>query len=173
MTPLNIKSLKHFFFKNSTLLFMKINIILILITLLFMACTPRVNIPIGENSKSFVPAKEKFMVLIDDKYTEVALDKKPEPVNGRDQFYKDVYMDFRYPANARYKGIQGSVIFEITINESGIVEDIVKLEGLTKECDEEAQAAIERGCKNGFTPAVYNGKKTKVKYVAPVNFRIM
>lgn len=97
---------------------------------------------------------------------------KPKPKQGDDEFYRDMYLDLRYPAIARQNNIQGTVIFEVDIDEYGKVENINRTTSLSMECDKEAQSAIERGCSKGFEPYEYNGKKVKVRYLIPVNFRL-
>lgn len=65
-----------------------------------------------------------------------------------------------YPAEAKKKGIQGAVVFDILIDASGKVRDIKLLEGLGSGLDEAAMAAIKGFV---FEPAAIEGKPVAVR----------
>jgi len=116
--------------------------------------------------------ESKVLVFQNGEYVDVDTDNNPVPVQGKDKFYRDMYLDLRYPAIARRNSTQGTVMFEVRINELGKVENIERISSLSPECDKEAEAAIERGCNQGFEPYVYKDKAVKVKYLIPVKFRL-
>ena len=145
--------------------------IILSFTILIVSCSKKLssNQELKEET-TFV--KSTVLILQDGTYTDLNLETKPIPSQGEDQFYRDMYLKLRYPANARENDIQGTVMFEVDINEKGQVGKIVKANSLSAECDREAQGAIERGCSKGFIPYEYNGEAVKVKYLIPVNFRL-
>jgi len=146
------------------------------ILLPFYSCSKKLqdnSSPIS-NKENRIPRfeKEQIKVLVDGNYVEVDVETFPEPKQSKDQFYKDMYMGLRYPAAARENNVQGSVLFEITIDELGNVINIHKVKSLSPECDEQAFQAIRRGCANGFEPYIYKKSIVNVKYYIPVNFRL-
>lgn len=160
--------------------YMKTNIslnylILILLSITFLSCSKKLSTNSSKSNPTEpieVFSKSQVFVFQDGKYINVNLESKPIPNQGEDQFYKDMYLDLRYPANARENNIQGTVLFEVDIDEFGHIQSINRTSSLSIECDKEAQLAIERGCENGFEPYVHNGEIVKVRYLIPVNFRL-
>lgn len=75
----------------------------------------------------------------------------------------------KYPDEARKQGIQGSVAFEVTIDERGFPADITALRPLGFGLDEAARAAIEKW---RWTPATKDGVPVKVTNTIVVNFRL-
>ncbi|MEM9546915.1 MAG: energy transducer TonB [Bacteroidota bacterium] len=102
--------------------------------------------------------------------TQVFLDSKPEPVQGRIQWMKDFYKTIKYPPNAREKGIEGIVILSVVIDESGQVQRVSIDQSLLPECDEEAKRAFISSTLDGFTPLNYNSKNVGFLMKAPVGF---
>jgi len=150
---------------------------LTLLTITLASCSPKITIvqspteQAATNPTTFLEGQ--VLILQDGIYQDLGLDTKPTPAQGEDQFYRDMYASLRYPASARERSIQGTVMFEVDIDESGQVEKIARTTSVSPECDREAQSAIERGCSKGFEPYVYNGQSVKVRYLIPVNFRLM
>ncbi len=145
--------------------------IVLLITLFCVSCSQKIKTD-SSKSQNLIILETRVLVFQNGVYEELNTENKPEPINGEDKFYRDMYSKLRYPANARENNIQGSVLFELEINEEGIVESIKKIQSLSAECDREAESAIRRGCKDGFKPYKYDGSVVRVKYLIPVNFRL-
>ena len=106
----------------------------------------------------------------DDVYENVALDKVPEPVQGKDQWIRDFYLTIRYPPSARENGIGGIVMLEVLINTFGEVAEVKVKEGLSSDCDNEAKRALLASTEEGYTPAVYQGDRVWCKIDVPVGF---
>lgn len=98
------------------------------------------------------------------------LDKEPAPIGGDAAFLRASHVN--YPAKAREAGLQGTVWVTVTINEAGQLEQAVLSRGIGGGCDEEALAAVKRGAKVGFEPAMRNGVPVKVRYDMPVRFSV-
>ena len=147
----------------------------LVLSIAFLSCSKKVTTQ-GNNQKELLNApkfvESKVLIYQDGMYLDLDTEMKPKPTQGEDEFYRDMYLNLRYPANARENNIQGTVIFEVDIDEDGNVEQINRTSSLSKECDKEAQSAIERGCSKGFQPYEFNGKIVKVRYLIPVNFRL-
>lgn len=118
------------------------------------------------------PMTSNVQVYQDGSYKGGLSNEDPVPIQGKPQFYRDVYMNMRYPAKARENGTQGKVWFELSINESGQVTDMVKVISVSPELDAEAEKGIRRGTKDGFEPYEFDGKFVKIKYLVNMNFRL-
>ena len=91
---------------------------------------------------------------------------------------KDVEEGFReyvnhktvYPQAALLNGIQGRVVVEFDVNRQGKVENAKVVQGVHPLLDAEALRVVKSSPK--WTPGVQRGKKVKVKYTFPFNFRL-
>ena len=150
-------------------------IIIFLLSATFLSCTKKISTKgkmSTEIAKNPIFLESQVLIFQEGKYIDANLEMKPIPIQGKKEFYRDMYMDLRYPANARENNIQGTVMFAVDIDELGNVQKINRTISLSIECDKEAQSAIERGCRKGFEPYEYAGKTVKVRYLIPVNFRL-
>ncbi|KAB1153502.1 energy transducer TonB [Tenacibaculum aiptasiae] len=86
------------------------------------------------------------------------------------QMAKHIMKNFKYPQDAFDKGIQGRVLVQFTINETGNVEAIQMRGPKGGELlENEASRIISKLPK--FIPGKHNGKTVKVKYGVPITFR--
>lgn len=111
-----------------------------------------------------------YSIYENGRYQPGKLDKEPAPIGGDAAFLRASRVN--YPAKAREAGIQGTVWVTVTINEAGQLEQAVLSRGIGGGCDEEAVAAVQRGAKAGFEPAMRNGVPVKVRYEMPVRFSV-
>lgn len=83
---------------------------------------------------------------------------------------KHIVRNYKYPEKALSSGIQGRVIVQFTINETGDVENI-QLRGPKggEVLEKEASRIVSKLPK--FIPGKHNGKTVKVKYGIPITFR--
>ena len=96
----------------------------------------------------------------------VKYDQAPKPVGGFAALHKHVV----YPEIARKAGIEGRVIVNVLINESGQVDSVKILKSLGHNgCD---QAAINAVKAVQWRPAQYKGKPVSVWVGMPVIFRL-
>ncbi len=86
------------------------------------------------------------------------------------QMAKHIISNFKYPQDAFNKGIQGRVLVQFTINQSGDVESI-QMRGPKngESLEKEASRIVNKLPK--FIPGKHNGKTVKVKYGIPISFR--
>lgn len=158
----------------------KVNLIKILGAVLLLcglACTPKNEImyeaPAAEAGKSSATASKRetvYFVYENGAYVQSVLDKAPTPTGGEDNFYRTMGRHISYPAQAREKGIQGTVLVEVVVNESGRLEGSSVKKGIGGGCDQVALNAVRLGFQAGFEPAMKAGKPVKVKYDIPVKF---
>ncbi len=100
---------------------------------------------------------------------------KPEvmPVfpGGTGALNKYIYTNVKYPAEARKKGIQGSVVVEFMVDEKGVLSDFLVISGIGGGCDEEAVRVITAmNTAHRWTPAKTNDEPVKAMYTLPVKF---
>ena len=74
-----------------------------------------------------------------------------------------------YPRKARRKGISGKVILKFVVNESGDIENVEVEKSVSKEIDAEALRVLKKMPK--WEPGMHDGKKAKVYYRQPINFK--
>lgn len=117
-----------------------------------------------------IPDNTVYYIFENGTYVQSELDKKPEPVGGKMNFYKTMGSTMQYPAQARERGVKGEVVLTVIINESGRAEDAQVKKGIGYGCDEAALNAWKKAAQVGFEPAMKGGKAVKVKYDAPVKF---
>ncbi len=139
---------------------------------LFVACSSN-NLAKSSSEKADTISTETiYEVYQNGSFTEQTLDQEPIPNGGEKNFAITMYRKMKYPAQAREKGIQGTVLITVIINEFGQLENANLKKGIGHGCDEEALAAINRGCQLGFEPAKKDNNAVKVKYDIPVKFNL-
>lgn len=95
-----------------------------------------------------------------------ALDeRKPEFVNGSRSFLSTI----EYPYEARYNGVEGQVILQFIIDESGRVISPRVIQGIGSGCDE---AAINALLKTKFKPGMQNGQSVATLCELPITFKL-
>jgi len=85
---------------------------------------------------------------------------RPEIINRINPQYTEV---------ARKARLQGTVIVEAIIDETGHVTNVKVLKGLPMGLDKAAVEAVQRWT---FKPAMFQGKPVKVYYTLTVNFQV-
>lgn len=96
----------------------------------------------------------------------VSYDTPPEPIDG----YATIQRNVLYPEIAREAGIEGTVIVQVYVSETGDVTKTQIIKGIPKTgLDEAARYAIKR---TKFTPALSNDAPLGVWISIPVVFRL-
>lgn len=95
----------------------------------------------------------------------IVVERMPEPRGGMAAIYNRV----RYPEIARKAGIEGRVVVQFIVDESGNVVNPTVIRGIGGGCDEAAINAV-KGVK--FTPGMQGGRAVKVQFQLPIVFRL-
>ncbi len=95
----------------------------------------------------------------------VIVEEMPELIGG----LGDLQRKIRYPEIAKKAGVEGRVIVQFVVNESGDVVDPVVVRGIGAGCDEEAIRAVRLA---KFKPGKQRGKAVKVKMSLPITFKL-
>lgn len=83
-----------------------------------------------------------------------------------------VNKEVKYPADMLAKGVGGRVVLVFVINTDGSVSDVQILQSPDKVFSDEARRVIESSS-GKWTPGEQRGKKVRVKYTFPVDFKVM
>lgn len=95
----------------------------------------------------------------------VIVEQMPELIGGLAAIQKQI----RYPEIAKKAGVEGRVIVQFIVDESGSVLDPQVVRGIGAGCDEEAVRAVQQA---KFEPGKQRGKAVKVKMSLPITFKL-
>ena len=95
----------------------------------------------------------------------VAVEHAPEMIGGRAALQEAI----RYPAFARKAGIEGRVVVQFTVDETGAVQDPRVLRGAHRLLNQEALRAVQQ---MRFVPGRQRGQAVPVQMSLPVTFRL-
>lgn len=99
----------------------------------------------------------------------IIVEKKPEPVNGFEGFYKDISQRTKYPRQARQMEVEGKVYVEFIVNRKGDPTEFRVVKGIGAGCDQEAMRVIAL---SKWEPGKQRGIAVRVKMVMPVYFKL-
>ncbi|MEW6702025.1 MAG: TonB family protein [Bacteroidota bacterium] len=94
-----------------------------------------------------------------------AVEEMPEPIGGVEKIISRLV----YPAEAKQKGISGTVFVLAYVDESGTVRKTLLTKGIGGGCDEAAMNAVAT---SKFKPGKDKGRYVKVQVQIPVVFRL-
>lgn len=95
----------------------------------------------------------------------VVVEQMPVLIGGMGNLQKQV----KYPETARQAGIEGRVIVQFIVSETGLVINPKVIRGIGGGCDE---AAIEAVKKVTFEPGSQRGVPVPVQFSLPIVFRL-
>lgn len=93
----------------------------------------------------------------------------PSFKGGNKALREFINKNLNYPVVARNAGISGTVMVNYMITKDGKVQDIKVMQGLSRECDEEAIRVT--GLITGWTPGMRQGKPVNFMSSMPVEFQ--
>lgn len=93
----------------------------------------------------------------------------PVYIGGEFSMMQHIAMELEYPPMARENNIQGRVVISLEIDENGNTSNYKIESGIGHGCDEAALKVV-KSLPNGWTPALNNGKKARVKMTVPIRF---
>ena len=116
-------------------------------------------------------AIKNYHLVTDTVYSDTDVDKKPEPVKGKEDVYKKIAKTYKYPVEALKHGIQGKILLYLTISAEGKIIDVSIKEGLTPGVDEEAIRTFKT-IKTDWLPGVKNNQKVNTRIVFPLSLNL-
>ena len=132
----------------------------------------RTKIGKNENEEEeipFIPIKKEYSP--DDVVPFQIVEIKPRFQGGDENvFTKWVFEQLKYPEDAVKGKVQGRVILQFVVDESGNVGNVKVVRGVAPSLDQEALRVVAMSPK--WTPGTQRGKNVKVRYVFPVIFQL-
>ena len=101
-------------------------------------------------------------------YTTV--EKMPTFPGGEFKLYEFLAMNIRYPQRAREDGYSGTVYVRFVVEPDGTITNIEVAKGVGGGCSEEAVRVVKM--MPNWIPGEAFGKKVRVTYTLPINFRL-
>jgi TonB family protein len=101
---------------------------------------------------------------------EDSLNKMPSFPGGKIAMFKYLSDNFKYPEDARKRGIEGQPVVEFTVEKDGTLTDIHIRKSVNASLDREALRLVYSMPK--WIPGLKDGKPVGKKYSVPVNFSL-
>ncbi|SHF43101.1 energy transducer TonB [Dysgonomonas macrotermitis] len=89
---------------------------------------------------------------------------------GKDELYRFIATNIKYPYNAIEMGIEGDVIASFIIDKDGKIKDIEIISGLSYTCNKEVIRVIRLMPK--WIPAMQYGRRVSMRHAIPVKFKL-
>jgi TonB family protein len=100
----------------------------------------------------------------------LVVDDRPEYIGGDQELYKFLTTNLIYPAEAKAKSTEGTVIITFVVEKDGSLSTITPIREVANGCTEEAMRVVKMMPK--WKPGKANGIPVKVKYTLPVKFAL-
>ena len=114
-------------------------------------------------TENIVPPKENKVIEEEPAFF-VAVEEMPELIGG----IKGLQSKIVYPEIARRVGVEGKVIVQAIVDETGKVVSVNTIKGIGSGCDEVAMDAVRN---SKFTPGKQRGKTVKTQVTIPIVFK--
>ncbi|MBE0538963.1 MAG: TonB family protein [Ignavibacterium sp.] len=114
-------------------------------------------------TETTIPPKENIKVEEEPAFF-VAVEEMPELVGG----LKTIQSKIKYPEIASRMGVEGKVLVQAVVDETGNVISVKTLKGIGSGCDEVAMDAVRN---SKFTPGKQRGRNVKVQVTIPIVFK--
>ena len=122
-----------------------------------------VNQIAAAKTDKIIPPKENKVVEEEPAFF-VAVEEMPELIGG----IKGLQSKIVYPEIARRVGVEGKVIVQAIVDETGKVVSVNTIKGIGSGCDEVAMDAVRN---SKFTPGKQRGKTVKTQVTIPIVFK--
>lgn len=134
--------------------------------------TPGRQRDIAVNVKYTVPVQFRLPAVEESAENHVftVVERMPRYPGGDEALLKHISTQIKYPVRAQEAGIQGRVVASMIVDTDGSVKDIEIIRGLDPDLDNEAIRVIKTLPK--WQAGEQRGKKVKVKYTLPIQFRL-
>ena len=114
-------------------------------------------------TETIVPPKENKVIEEEPAFF-VAVEEMPELVGG----IKGLQSKIVYPEIAKRVGVEGKVLVQAIVDETGKVISVNTIKGIGAGCDEVAMDAVR---KSEFLPGKQRGKTVKTQVTIPIVFK--
>ena len=114
-------------------------------------------------TENIIPPKEEKIVEEEPAFF-VAVEQMPELIGG----LKGIQSQIKYPEIAKRVGVEGKVLVQAIVDETGNVISVNTIKGIGAGCDEVALDAVRN---SKFVPGKQRGKNVKVQVTIPIVFK--
>jgi len=94
----------------------------------------------------------------------------PQFPGGEEARTKYMINTIKYPAEAKEKGLQGTVYVGFIVEKDGSISNVKVQRGIGNPCDLESLRVIQAMPK--WTPGTQNGKPVRVQFTVPISFKL-
>lgn len=98
------------------------------------------------------------------------VEEMPTFPGGEKKLYEFINKNLNYPQIAKESGIEGLVVVNFVVDETGSVSNVKVLRGIGGGCDEEAVRVVKRFPK--WNPGKQRGKPVKVSFNLPIRLKL-
>lgn len=112
-----------------------------------------------------IPVEEKA-----EKNVFTVVERMPQYPGGDEALLEHISSHIKYPVRAQESGIQGRVVASMVIDTDGSIKDVEIVRGIDPDLDNEAARVI--GTLGKWRPGEQRGRKVRVKYTIPIQFRL-
>ncbi len=124
----------------------------------------------GEGKAEMVtPMRPRFADQAEEADVYITVEQQPRMLPNQAEAIRAMMESVVYPQAARAAGVEGRVIVQFTVDETGAVADPVVVRGVGSGLDEEAVRAIRT---LRFAPGEQEGKVVPMQMALPVTFRL-
>ena len=123
----------------------------------------------AEVIEEYVPVEVQEEEVVEQEIFQI-VEEMPAYPGGDQKLMEFIAKGIKYPQIARETGIQGRVFVGFVVEPDGSVSNVKVLRGIGGGCDEEALRVIKAMPK--WKPGMQNGKKVRVSFAIPINFKL-
>jgi TonB family protein len=98
------------------------------------------------------------------------VEEQPEFPGGYDSMMVFIRRNLRYPAEARQKGLEGTVYTSFIVEKDGSVTDVKTIRGISPDADAEAARVIQLF--PNWNPGKQGGEIVRVRFVMPIKYKL-
>lgn len=113
----------------------------------------------------------EYPIVVDGVSQNAVLERRPSYIGGYNQLIRDIANNLKYPHSALEKNKQGRITVQLTVKADGQATDFKIVKGFDSACENEALRVLNL-FKEGWIPAIYQGRKVDSYYYVPVSFKI-
>ena len=114
--------------------------------------------------------EEEWDSLSDADEVFTVVENPPTPEGGMEKFYDYVKDNLKYPAQARYMGIEGRVFIQFVVDKDGTITEVEAIKGIGAGCDEAAEEIMKNA--PAWNPGLQRDRAVKVRMVLPITFSL-
>lgn len=123
------------------------------------------------------PAAEEIFQVVEDMPRFPGCENEPKEKRidcANQKLLQFIYKNIKYPPIAKENGIEGTVVIQFVVDQSGTITDATIVKDIAGQCGQEALRVVQLMNNMGekWIPGKQRGRPVKVRYTLPVKFRL-